>query len=324
MPEISVIVPVYNVEKWLPKCLDSILGQTYCDFELILVNDGSKDRSLEICNQYAQIDSRIIVIDKDNEGVSATRNIGIRNAHGKYICFVDSDDFVGPNYLSSLVNTRMKYNCPLVVSGMTLYFNGEKSEYKVKEALYDKSDFLQLFSSPDNSFLLRGPCCKLFDRDIIQSKGLKFDLSINFGEDTIFVLQYCLYCDAVAFSNDVSYQYYRREGGLVCSKPLRKDSVLELKTFNNIFDVWSNRLNRAVYDIPYFNETLCMIYGRFFGGLTTGYTFREFLKSHKFIDLNLYYILFRPITMKRKIHFFMLRHTPYLLGTIYYLYRKFH
>lgn len=319
---ISVVVPVYNVEKWLSKCIDSILSQTYGDFELILVNDGSKDRSLEICNQYAQIDSRIIVIDKDNEGVSATRNIGIRNAHGKYICFVDSDDFVGPNYLSSLVDTRMKFNSPLVISGMTLYFNGEITEYKVDETLYDKSSFLQLFSLPDTAFLLRGPCCKLFDRHIIQSKRLEFDKSVHFGEDAIFVLQYCLYCNTVAFSSDASYRYYRRDGGLVCSKPIRKDSISELKAFNGIFKLWSDRLSKDVCDIPYFNETLRMIYGRFFGGMTTGYTFIEFLKSHRSIDLNQYHILFRPTTMKGKIHSFMLRHTPYLLETIYYLYRK--
>lgn len=319
---ISVVVPVYNVEKWLSKCIDSILSQTYGDFELILVNDGSKDRSLEICTKYAQIDSRIIVIDKDNEGVSTTRNIGIRNAHGKYICFVDSDDVVGPNYLSSLLDSRLKFNSPLVISGMTLYFNGEKREYKVEEALYEKSNFLQLFSSPVTSFLLRGPCCKLFDREIIQAKRLEFDKSVHFGEDAIFVLQYCLNCDTVSFSNDASYKYYRREDGLVCKKPLRKNSVLELNAFNKIFKIWSDRLKKDVCDIPYFNETLRMIYGRFFGGMTDGYTFLEFLKSHRSINLSQYYILFRPTTKKEKMHSYLLRYFPYILETMYYLYRN--
>ena len=323
MPLFSIIVPVYNVEKWLPKCIDSILEQSYRDFELILVNDGSTDKSLEICTQFAQIDSRIVVIDKNNEGVSAARNIGIKNAKGKYICFVDSDDWVGYNYLSALINTQLKYNSQLVISGLNLYFKGEKSEYKVDEVVYDKSNFLQLFSSQEDIlFLLRGPCCKLFDRDIIQSNSIEFDQSIHYGEDAIFVLKYCLYCDLVAFSSDVSYQYYRREGGLVCSKPLRRDCVFELKAFNSIFNIWSNRLSKEVCNIPYFNETLRMIYGRFFSGLTTGYTFREFLESYNFIDVELYSMLFKPLTKKRKIHVAMLRYTPCLLGMIEYLYRK--
>lgn len=322
MSLISIVVPVYNVEKWLPKCLDSILGQTYGDFEVILVNDGSKDRSLEICNQYAEIDSRIVVINKENEGVSAARNTGINKAHGKYICFVDSDDCVEPNYLNALINTKQKYDSQLVISGMNLYFNSEKTEYKVDEVVYDKSKFLQLFSSQDVLFLLRGPCCKLFEREIIQSNNLEFDKLIHFGEDTIFVLKYCLYCDIVAISDDASYQYYRREGGLVCSKPLRKNSIYELNAFNLIFKIWSRRLCKNVYDIPYFNETLRMIYGRFFCGLTTGYTYREYLKSYKFIDIKLYSIIFKPLTVKGRIRIAMLRYAPYLLGTIEYLYRR--
>lgn len=324
-PEISVIVPVYNVEKWLHKCIDSILEQKYRNFELILVNDGSTDRSLEVCNQFARVDSRIVVIDKDNEGVGSARNIGIKKANGKYICFVDSDDMVGSNYLNALINTQLKYNSQLVISGINLYFNGEKSEYKIDETVYDKSKFLQLFSSQDDIlFLLRGPCCKLFDRDIIQSNNIEFNQSIHYGEDTIFVLQYCLYCDIVAFSNDISYQYYRHEGGLVCSKPIHKDNIFELKAFNDIFNIWSNRLSKDVYDIPYFKKTLHIIYERFFSGLITGCTFIEFIKSYTLIDIKLYSNFFQLTTIKRKILCTMLRYTPYLLGTIHYFYRKLH
>ena len=93
MPFVSGIVPVYKAENFLPKCIDSILNQTYKDFELILVNDGSPDKSGKICDKYSEKDNRIIVIHKKNGGVSSARNIGIENATGKYICFVDSDDF---------------------------------------------------------------------------------------------------------------------------------------------------------------------------------------------------------------------------------------
>ena len=93
-PDVSVIVPVYNVEKWLRKCVDSILSQTYVDFELILINDGSKDRSLEICREYELTDDRVKVIDGPNRGSSAARNTGLKQAKGQWIIFCDSDDWL--------------------------------------------------------------------------------------------------------------------------------------------------------------------------------------------------------------------------------------
>lgn len=102
-PLISVIVPVYNVERYLNQCIDSILAQTYKDFELILVDDGSKDKSGEICDEYVKKDSRIRVFHKKNGGVSSARNYGIDNAQGTYICFVDSDDWVDETYLEDML-----------------------------------------------------------------------------------------------------------------------------------------------------------------------------------------------------------------------------
>ena len=100
---ISVIVPVYNSEQTLNRCIDSILGQTYRNFELFLINDGSKDRSGEICDEYARKDSRVKVFHKENGGVSSARNVGLDNASGEWITFVDSDDRIGQNFLKNLV-----------------------------------------------------------------------------------------------------------------------------------------------------------------------------------------------------------------------------
>ena len=106
---ISVVVPVYNVEDVLHFCIDSILNQTYSDFELLLVDDGSTDKSGDICDQYARKDTRIRVFHKENGGVSSARNLGIDNANGEYICFIDSDDYVNSEFLDSLIKTKTLY-----------------------------------------------------------------------------------------------------------------------------------------------------------------------------------------------------------------------
>lgn len=113
--KISVVVPVYNVEKYIGQCLDSILGQTLKDIEIICINDGSKDNTLEILKDYAQKDSRIILIDKENEGLSKARNQGTEIASGEYISFIDSDDWIDENYLEALYNAAKNIIVMLLV-----------------------------------------------------------------------------------------------------------------------------------------------------------------------------------------------------------------
>ena len=107
-PVISIIVPVYNVEKYLDRCIQSILVQSFKKFELVLINDGSTDNSLKICQKYREEDNRIVLISQPNKGLSAARNTGLENIHGEYVCFIDSDDFVEKNYLRSLYNNLEK------------------------------------------------------------------------------------------------------------------------------------------------------------------------------------------------------------------------
>ena len=125
MSIISVIVPVYNVEKYLSQCLDSILAQTFKDFECICVNDGSTDGSLDILQEYAKKDDRIKIIIQENKGLSAARNVGIREAIGQYISFVDSDDWVDKNYLQILYRTIENTNSEVVVCNYEKYYEKE-------------------------------------------------------------------------------------------------------------------------------------------------------------------------------------------------------
>ena len=135
-PKISVIVPVYNAEKYLHRCIDSILNQTFPDFELLLIDDGSKDQSGEICDEYAKKDSRVKVFHKENGGVSSARNVGIDNAVGEYICFCDSDDWVEKTWLLSFFE-RMCDNDMLITS-FNIYENEKKVEFKSFVSLSDK------------------------------------------------------------------------------------------------------------------------------------------------------------------------------------------
>lgn len=204
---ISVIVPVYNVEKYLRKCLDSIINQTYNDWELILVDDGSKDASREICDEYSQNDSRIKVFHKPNGGVSSARNIGIENACGEWIAFVDADDWLDPQYLLSLVNVK---GAEMIVCG-----------YKVDEdIIHDitRDDFVidtQNCDYSQNYFneTFFFPWRRLYRRDIVQKYSIRFEEKLKLSEDTCFICEYLLYCNKIAYIKD-SYYHHRSEVAL--------------------------------------------------------------------------------------------------------------
>lgn len=135
-PKISVIVPVYNVEKYLRKCVDSILSQTFTDFELLLIDDGSKDHSGEICDEYALQDDRVKVFHKENGGVSSARNLGIDVAKGEWITFVDADDYIAENLLQSLCN--IDSNVDIAFTGCTLIEGNNVSEILPQKCLCSK------------------------------------------------------------------------------------------------------------------------------------------------------------------------------------------
>lgn len=181
---VSIIVPIYNSEKWLKKCIESLISQTYTDIEIILINDGSKDNSLKICREYEAKDSRIVVIDKENGGVSRARNEGIKKANGEYIQFVDSDDYIEKNACEKLV-LAIEGN-DLAICGLNVWENGKL----LRSPHLDDGNCI-LRKSVDEYFKLRkinlGPCNKLYRKSLIK-KLFREDLSL--GEDTLFVLDY--------------------------------------------------------------------------------------------------------------------------------------
>ena len=204
MPKVSIIVPIYNSETHLSRCIDSILAQTYSDFELILVNDGSIDNSGKICDEYAQKDSRIIVIHKENGGTSSARNIGLEKSHGEYITFVDSDDTIYPNYLCTF-----SYNADFEVAGLeTIGSNNDINLPQTTLLLSNNNDIANWFINNYNALYLTTICSKMFRREIIKSNLLQFDLFLKRGEDTIFVYNYISSCKNIKLNPIVIYKYY--------------------------------------------------------------------------------------------------------------------
>lgn len=199
---ITVIVPVYNVAKYLSRCLDSLLNQTYSDFELILVDDGSKDSSLDICNDYALRDCRIKVMHKRNGGVSTARNVGINVAQGKWICFVDSDDYVTPNYLKLMIENAQGWKNDKVYMVLT----GMQSKIwhkKLPTSLISSHDVPEFIASN----IPLGPYCKLFLTTILNEHGIRFKKEISNGEDFIFVCEYLKYTDGISCFDSAEYIY---------------------------------------------------------------------------------------------------------------------
>lgn len=206
-PKISVIVPVYNAEKYLSQCIDSILRQDFTDFELLLIDDGSKDNSGFICDEYAQKDQRVKVFHKKNGGVSSARNLGIDNAQGEYIAFIDSDDYVDHNYLSILTNAPI---ADLIITGYKEFGSGTNSSDNFKlynDSIYTATHFSECLSVTLNDATMRAPWDKLFRRNIIKENSIYFDPLISYAEDAVFVHTYLLYCHSIAFKSGTPYHY---------------------------------------------------------------------------------------------------------------------
>ncbi|RHA73906.1 glycosyltransferase family 2 protein [Phocaeicola coprophilus] len=201
-PKISVIIPVYNTESTLHKCVDSILNQSYEDWELLLIDDGSKDHSAFICDEYAQQDKRIKVFHKENGGVSSARNIGIDNAEGKWITFIDSDDWVERNYLSNLYQNDEN---DIVASYYVAEGWKEWVSAPFKDYVYNEKQMKEFLTDCLLKFIF--PYGKLFRHSIIKRYNLRFDESLSYGEDTLFIYQFLQYIKSVRISSEVTYHY---------------------------------------------------------------------------------------------------------------------
>lgn len=237
-PKISIIIPVYNSEQYLNKCLDSILNQNYKNFEVVLINDGSKDRSGQICDEYASRDSRFNVYHIENGGVSNARNLGLSIVQGDYVTFVDSDDYLKQDFLFILSSYTEK-SFDFIQTGL-LFFDENTSLISTEELPDQEFD---LKSNKLDAFelatirLITSPCCKLYKRSIIMDNDLRFDITKSYGEDRDFNIRYLHYVQHAVALSYVGYHYRK---GIVTSLSQDKDYeklfMIDLDYWQKLYD----------------------------------------------------------------------------------------
>ena len=213
--KISIIIPIYNVEKYLEKCLNTIINQTYKNLEIILIDDGSTDNSSTICDEYCKKDKRIKVIHKNNEGVSSARNKGIELSKGKYIVFIDPDDYVTDDHIEGLYDCIISNNVDLVISNLIdidedgIILNNERK----KSFLMNKDQCLKELLSEDNFYHV---CCgNMYRRDLLEK--IRFNCEYSIAEDLDFLYRYIKHIRSAYFLSENTYYYLKREDSITNS-----------------------------------------------------------------------------------------------------------
>lgn len=253
-PVISIIVPVYKVELYLHKCIDSILEQSFTDFELLLIDDGSPDKCGKICDEYAVKDKRIKVYHKKNGGPSSARNYGLDNAKGEWIVFIDSDDYVGKDYLRCLYE-MVESDIDLVVQPLLnieengeLIYNDQITDKTIK--IYSRKDFKQMLS--EQHLILRAyPTSKLFRRSFfVEDNSLRFYEDVRFCEDYIFLFCYLnLNWNKICFSPVSNYYYVNRRDSIVHGKNSFDEEFLVYKYANKVVKPFIDRKDCDIEDL---------------------------------------------------------------------------
>ena len=204
-PLVSVVVPVYNAEIYISRCIESILEQTYRNFELILVNDGSPDRSGEICDEYARKDSRIKVIHTQNRGVSCARNTGLENTTGEYLCFVDSDDWIEADHIEKLLpvdDEDMVYGGTKLFKNAVLFDTRTPTAYVAQREEWTEN-YTEFLSRGRNIFFIH-PCYRL---SVIREHHIRFYTGLIRGEDGLFNVMFLEHCRKIRYSETSTYCY---------------------------------------------------------------------------------------------------------------------
>ncbi|THD66784.1 glycosyltransferase [Robertkochia marina] len=272
---ISIIIPVYNSEKELEKCITSVINQTYKNIEIILINDGSTDNSLTICKQFSDKDKRIVLLDQINSGPSETRNAGLKIAKGAYIQFIDSDDYIPYNYTEKLYKDLLKSNADLVISPIqTINEHNELLQlWQVEDGDYylDKrsENYFHLLLK---SFLLFGPVNKIYKADLISKHKILFKPGIDYGEDLLFNIEYLIYTNKIYVTNEVIYYYLKDSvGNSLSQKNYDKRIIWAKQQHQTILEFLEKKgltypqnisiLYERLYD-SYYNEIIRIIHRR--------------------------------------------------------------
>ena len=227
--KVSIVVPVYNAELYLVECIESLLNQTYSNLEIILINDGSKDKSAEICKEFEKKDNRIVYYEQKNSGVSKTRNKGIELATGELLMFVDSDDHLDLNAIEEVVKNHQSRK--LICFGYNMMY---------KDHIDNVSNNTQKNNLKKNSIVLNQSVKgyiwnKAFETHIIKKHKILFDPNINFCEDLLFVTKYIEYCDEIKYIPNIYYNYRIRKSS-VTGNFCTKKNISALKAYEIVIE----------------------------------------------------------------------------------------
>lgn len=265
-PLVSIILPVYNAQNHLARCIGSILNQTYKNIELIILNDGSKDHSLPVCEEFRAKDSRIVLVDKENSGVSDTRNLGLKLAGGEYVQFVDSDDYIDPDFTQHLVEAAETHHADLVIAPykmvipagatkpeqvleklednlgvMSVARPPEVREYGFLPAgVYDKDTFaLRLMDKPA-SYFYSVLWNKLYRRILLTGNDIQFTSELKWAEDLVFNMQYIQYAETFVSIDKAGY-YYVQNPQSICHTQINPASIVQnkIQTFRYYKDLYT-------------------------------------------------------------------------------------
>lgn len=246
MEKISIIIPVYNVEKYLPKCLESVIGQTYADLEIICVDDGTPDRSAAVILSYAEKDERIKLLRQENQGLSAARNTGIKSATGKYTVFLDGDDWLDPEAVETAVGAAEKINADVVMWGYVREFSDRSDEKRIfdSDRIFDEKGCRNLHrrmaglygeetADPSNADSLVTAWGKLYRTDKIKRNGLEFvDTRLIGTEDALFNLEYFGFVHSAAFINR-PFNHYRKDNDISLTRSYKSKLFAQ---WNELYD----------------------------------------------------------------------------------------
>lgn len=268
MPLVSMIVPVYNAEKTIDRCVSSILNQTYKDFELILLDDGSTDTSGAVCDACAEKDARIRVVHKENSGVSDTRNQGIAMAEGEYLQFLDSDDWITPEATSLFVRAATEYRCDMVIADFYRVI-GERVSQKgdiEEEGMMDRADYAVNMMQKPADFYYGVLWNKFYKRSIIERYQLKMDSAVSWCEDFMFNLEYVRHVNSIYALKVPVYYYVKTKGSLV-SQGISMKKTIQMK--RTVF-AYYNDFYKDVFDDEDYEKRRGQVYRFLFDAASDG------------------------------------------------------
>lgn len=270
MPLLSVVIPVYNKDKYIAETLESVINQTFVDSEIILINDGSTDNSLVICEEYAKKCDRIKIVSQANSGVSAARNLGISLSSGRYLVLIDADDTIRNDAHELLVNTAINNHCDLVCCGYNFISKGvDQRIYSYPKNVLLGRDYIvneivaNSIGMKNDGSSLGEHCCLLYSLDIIKNNNIQYDVSQKKEEDKPFILKNLYYAQSMVFLDDCLYNYISRPGSLVSRYSNRFDNLVKNlnlyeSLFGDCFDFYDRQ--KLDYNLKNLEECITFVY----------------------------------------------------------------